>query len=160
VQPIDLLINNAGIMGPDQPRQSRDGIDAEGWAETMRVNALGPVLVTLALKENLARSANPRAVTISTALGSIADNTSGGLYAYRMSKAAVNMGNRGLAADLRDRRICCVVLHPGWVQTDMGGGQAPLAPADSVSGIRRVVAGLTLEHSGRFFAHDGAELAW
>ncbi|WP_029012886.1 SDR family oxidoreductase [Niveispirillum irakense] len=155
---IDLLINNAGIMGPDLPAQSRDGIDAAGWVQTMQVNALAPILLALAVKPFLAPGA--KIATISSQLGSIAENESGGMYAYRASKAAVNMGNRSLAADLRDAGITCLVLHPGWVQTDMGGAKAPVTVPDSAAGLRRVIAGATLADSGSFIAYDGRRLPW
>jgi len=158
--PVDLMINNAGVMGPAFPDQSKDRIDVDGWVHTMRVNTLAPLLMALALRENLARAPKPTVITITSQLGSIAENQSGGMYAYRVSKAGVNMGNKSLAVDLRDRNIACVVLHPGWVQTDMGGPQAPLAVTDSVAGMRRVIGGLTMEHSGRFFAYDGREIGW
>jgi len=159
-RPVDLLINNAGIMGPDFPHQSKDGIDVAGWTRTMQVNVLGPLLLTLALRDNIARGDQRKVVTLSSQLGSIAENQSGGMYAYRVSKAGINMGNRSLAVDLRDQGFICVVLHPGWVQTDMGGQNAPLDVVTSVSGLRRVIDGLTLEQSGRFFAHDGREIPW
>lgn len=155
---IDLLINNAGIMGPDLPAQSCDGIDAEGWLQTMQVNALAPILLSLAVKPFLAPGA--KIATISSQLGSIAENESGGMYAYRASKAAVNMGNRSLAADLRDDGVTCLVLHPGWVQTDMGGTKAPVKAPDSAAGLRRVIAAATLADSGSFIAYDGRRLPW
>ncbi|MBP7339078.1 SDR family oxidoreductase [Niveispirillum sp.] len=155
---IDLLINNAGIMGPDLPRQSKDGIDAEGWLLAMKVNALAPILVAQALKPHLAAGA--KVATVSSQLGSITENEVGGMYAYRASKAAINMGNRSLAADWRDDGITCLVLHPGWVQTDMGGPKAPVTPPDSVAGMRRVIAAATPADSSAFFAFDGRRIPW
>ncbi|ACI97835.1 SDR family oxidoreductase [Rhodospirillum centenum] len=157
---VDLLINNAGIMGPHPHQQSQVTLDTAGWEETLRVNALGPVLVTLALTPNLTRALRPVVATVSSQMGSMADNSSGGYYAYRMSKAAVNMGMKNLSLDLRDRNIAVVVLHPGWVQTDMGGDQAPVKPAESVAGLRRVLAGVGIGHSGRFYSYRGEELPW
>ncbi len=157
---VDLLVNNAGVMGPEFPRQSKDGIDVEGWLHTMRVNTLAPLLLVLALRENLAKSKAPKVASITSQLGSIGENESGGMYAYRVSKAALNMGNKSLAVDLRDRNICCIVLHPGWVQTDMGGANAPVKPTDSVAGMRRVIARAGMEVTGCFFGHDGREIPW
>ena len=155
---IDLLINNAGIMGPDLPAQSRDGIDGAGWLLTLQVNALAPILLALAVKPLLVPGA--KIATISSHLGSITENESGGMYAYRASKAAVNMGNRSLAADLRDAGITCLVLHPGWVQTDMGGAKAPVTVPDSAAGLRRIIAGATLADSGCFIGFDGRRIPW
>lgn len=155
---IDLLINNAGIMGPDLPAQSRDGIDVDGWLLALKVNALAPILLAQALKPGLAAGA--KVATVSSQLGSVAENESGGMYAYRASKAAINMGNRSLAADWRDDGITCIVLHPGWVQTDMGGPKAPVTPPDSVAGMRRVISSATPADSGAFFAYDGRRIPW
>jgi NAD(P)-dependent dehydrogenase (short-subunit alcohol dehydrogenase family) len=93
-------------------------------------------------------------------MGSIADNTSGGAFAYRSSKAALNMVMRSLAIDLAPRGITCVVVNPGWVQTDMGGPNANLTPAQSVSRLRRLLDSLGPVQSGKFFNHDGREYAW
>ena len=155
---IDLLINNAGIMGPDLAAQSRDGIDVEGWMLTMKVNALAPLLLAQALRPLL--SVEAKVATVSSQLGSVTENESGGMYAYRASKAAINMGNRSLAADWRDDGITCIVLHPGWVQTDMGGAKAPVTPPDSVAGMRRVIAAAGPSDSGAFFAYDGRRIPW
>lgn len=157
---VDLLINNAGIMGPPPARQNRDVLDTDGWQETLRINGLAPVLVTLALAGHLARAARPVVATVSSQLGSIASNTTSGYYAYRMSKAAVNMGMRNLALDLADRQIAVVILHPGWVQTDMGGPQAPLTPSESVGGMRQVISGIDMSRTGQFLDYSGAPVAW
>jgi NAD(P)-dependent dehydrogenase (short-subunit alcohol dehydrogenase family) len=93
-------------------------------------------------------------------MGSIADNTSGGAFAYRSSKAAVNMVMRSLAIDLAPRGITCVVINPGWVRTDMGGPHGNLTPAESVTRLRRLIDGFGPTHSGKFFNHDGREYAW
>lgn len=155
---VDLLVNNAGTFGPQ--RQDRDGIDAAGWEETLRVNALGPVLTVLALAPNLEKAAKPVAATVTSRMGSIGGNTSGGHYAYRMSKAAVNMGMKNLSIDLADRNIAVVVLHPGWVQTDMGGPNATVRAVDSVAGMRRVLARVGIAETGRFFGFDGNDIPW
>lgn len=155
---IDLLVNNAGIMGPDLAAQSKNGIDVDGWMQAMKVNALAPILVAQALRPLL--SAGAKVATLSSQLGSVTENESGGMYAYRASKAAINMGNRSLAADWRDDGITCIVLHPGWVQTDMGGAKAPVTPSDSVAGLRRVIAAAGPDDTGGFFAYDGRRIPW
>jgi NAD(P)-dependent dehydrogenase (short-subunit alcohol dehydrogenase family) len=118
-QAIDLLINNAGIGGPRG--QTVGNIDYEAWAKVLDANTMGPMRVSEAFVDNVARSERKLIVTLTSGMGSIADNTSGGSVAYRSSKAAVNMVMRSLAIDLAPRGITCVVVNPGWVQTDMGG---------------------------------------
>jgi NAD(P)-dependent dehydrogenase (short-subunit alcohol dehydrogenase family) len=108
----------------------------------------------------VARSAGKLIVTLTSGMGSIGDNSSGGAIAYRSSKAAVNMVMRSLAIDLAPRGITCVVVNPGWVRTDMGGPHASLTPAESVMRLRRLIDTLGPAHSGKFFNHDGREYAW
>ena len=122
-QAIDLLLNNAGIIGPRG--QTIGNIDYEAWAEVLAVNTMGPMRVSEAFVEHVARSDRKLIVTLTSGLGSITDNTSGGSILYRSSKAAVNIVTRSLAIDLASRGITCVVVNPGWVQTDMGG---PIGP--------------------------------
>jgi NAD(P)-dependent dehydrogenase (short-subunit alcohol dehydrogenase family) len=127
---IDLLINNAGTAGV--PGQRTGNVDYENWARVLDVNAMGPLRVIEAFMEHFARSQRRLIVTITSGMGSLTDNTSGGSVAYRSSKAAVNMAMRSVAADLASRRITCVVVNPGWVRTDMGGASAPLTPEESL----------------------------
>jgi len=155
--PIDVLINNAGIMGGSQ---SFGQMDYEAWESVLRVNTLGPLRVSEAFRAHLERSDRRLLVTITSGLASIGDNVSGGWIAYRSSKAAVNMVMRSLAVDLAARRVTCVVVSPGWVQTDMGGPSATLTAAESVSALRRLFARLGPSDSGRFFSHDGKEMSW
>ena len=155
---IDLLINGAGIMGA--PHQRTGQIDYESWTQVLDVNTLGPMRVIEAFIGHLARSDRKLAVTITSAMGSIADNTSGGSIAYRSSKAGVNMAMRCAAIDLRERGIVCVVVHPGWVRTDMGGPNATLSAEASVSAMRRLIETLGPPQSGRFFNYDGREYPW
>jgi NAD(P)-dependent dehydrogenase (short-subunit alcohol dehydrogenase family) len=157
-QAIDLLLNNAGIGGPRG--QSVGNIDYEAWAKVLDVNTMGPLRVSEAFVDHVAQSERKLIVTITSGMGSLADNTSGGAYAYRSSKAAVNMVMRSLAIDLAPRGITCVVINPGWVQTDMGGSHATLTPAESVTRLRRFIDTLGPGQSGRFFNHDGREYAW
>ena len=136
-QAIDLLLNNSGIIGPQG--QTIGNIDYDAWAEVLDVNTMGPMRVSEAFVEHVARSDRKLIVTLTSGMGSIADNTSGGSIAYRSSKAAVNMVMRSLAIDLASRGITCVVVNPGWVQTDMGGANATLTPAESVTALRRLI---------------------
>jgi NAD(P)-dependent dehydrogenase (short-subunit alcohol dehydrogenase family) len=118
-QSIDLLLNNAGVGGPSGQRLG--DLDYAAWARVLDANTLGPMRVAEAFLENVAQSRDKRIVTITSGMGSIADNSSGGRYAYRSSKAAVNSVMKSLAVDLAARGITCIVLNPGWVRTDMGG---------------------------------------
>jgi len=157
-KPIDLLLNNAGIGGPRG--QTIGNIDYETWARVLDVNTLGPMRVSEAFVDNVARSDRKLIVTITSGMGSISDNSSGGAFAYRTSKAAVNMVMRSLAVDLAPRGITCVVINPGWVRTDMGGANARLTAAESVTAMRRLIDKLGPAQSGKFFNHDGREYAW
>jgi NAD(P)-dependent dehydrogenase (short-subunit alcohol dehydrogenase family) len=157
-QAIDLLLNNAGIIGPRG--QTIGNIDYEAWAEVLAVNTMGPMRVSEAFVEHVARSDRKLIVTLTSGMGSIADNSSGGSILYRSSKAAVNMVMRSLAIDLAPRGITCVVVNPGWVRTDMGGPNANLQPAESISALRRLIATLGPEQSGKFFNHTGREYPW
>ena len=157
-KPIDLLLNNAGIGGPRG--QTIGNIDYETWARVLDVNTLGPIRGAEAFVDNVAQSERKLIVTITSGMGSIGDNTSGGAFAYRSSKAAVNMVMRSLAIDLAPRGITCVVVNPGWVQTDMGGQHARLTAADSVAAMRRLIDRLGPAQSGKFFNYDGREYAW
>jgi NAD(P)-dependent dehydrogenase (short-subunit alcohol dehydrogenase family) len=155
--PVDVLINNAGVSG--QWCAFKD-VDYGDVARTFAINALGPLRVTSALLPALRRGAARKVAHVSSRMGSLTDNTEGGAYAYRMSKAALNMGVRSLSQDLRGEGFVTVALHPGWVQTDMGGPGAPLPTPDSVRGMLRVIDGMGPEHSGRFYDHQGGEVAW
>jgi NAD(P)-dependent dehydrogenase (short-subunit alcohol dehydrogenase family) len=144
---VDLLINNAGVGGE---WTSLDALSTASALHTYSVNALGPLRVTRALLPHLLRGPSRRVVHVSSGMGSIGDNTSGGAYAYRMSKAALNMASRSLAVDLRDQGVTSVVINPGWVQTDMGGAGAPVRVEDSVAAMITRFDHLTLADSGRF----------
>lgn len=154
--PLDLLINNAGVS--DDFR----GLDELDFARMLRVydvNAFGALRVTRALLPNL-RAARGRAVHMTSRMGSIADNQSGQAYAYRMSKAALNMACKNLSIDLRPMGILSVVLHPGWVKTDMGGPGGNKTVEVAVSQLIATIDRLTLSDSGRFFDAEGRELPW
>ena len=157
-QAIDLLLNNAGVGGARG--QTIGNIDYEAWAKVLDVNTLGPMRVSEAFVDHVARSERKLIVTLTSGMGSLADNTSGGSIAYRSSKAAVNMVMRSLAIDLAPRGITCVVVNPGWVQTDMGGPHATMTPAESVTRLRRLIETLGPAQSGKFFNYDGREYPW
>jgi len=155
-QSIDLLINNAGIY----PDSSWGRINYDDWAQAFKINAMAPLKMSEAFLENVASSQLKKIVTLSSKMGSLDDNTSGGSYIYRTSKTAVNMVMKSLAIDLKPRGIASTVLHPGWVQTDMGGPNGLINTEQSVAGLRKVIDQLTLQNSGRFIAYDGKEIPW
>ena len=157
-QPIDLLLNNAGVMGPRNQQPGR--VDYDAWLKVLDANSLGPMRVVEAFLENVARGNLRRIVTITSGMGSIADNTSGGSYAYRTSKAAVNMVTKSLAIDLAPRGITCIVMNPGWVRTDMGGPAGKISPAESITAMRSVIASLKPADSGKFLNYTGKPYPW
>ncbi|BCL75550.1 short-chain dehydrogenase [Jeongeupia sp. HS-3] len=152
---VDLLINNAGTYGGVM--QGLGNTDVATWLATLATNAIAPVKVVEALLASLA--ANAVIINISSKMGSMSDNGSGGDYHYRSAKAALNAATVSMARDLAGRH-CCVALHPGWVQTDMGGAYALVDTASSVTGMREVIAGLQAADTGRFISFDGRSLPW
>ena len=152
---LDLLIANAGTYGPRSPRNGDEG---EEWLETFAVNTVAPYLLAQSVLPLVTRSGG-KLIAITSRMGSIDDNGSGGFVAYRSSKTALNSAWKSLAIDSGDS-VPCAVLHPGWVQTRMGGRSAPLEPEDSVAGMRQVIDGLGPADSGGFFSHDGSEIPW
>jgi NAD(P)-dependent dehydrogenase (short-subunit alcohol dehydrogenase family) len=155
---IDVLINNAGIFGG--PKQRIGAMDYDAWLEILNVNTMGPMRVIEAFVEHVARSERKVIVSITSGLGSLADNTTGGYIAYRTSKAALNMLAKSAAVELAPRGITSVVVNPGWVQTDMGGPGATMTVEASISSLRQVIANLDVAQSGKFFHHNGSEYAW
>jgi NAD(P)-dependent dehydrogenase (short-subunit alcohol dehydrogenase family) len=156
-QPVDLLINNAGIGVAHSPLEQ---LDVESLIPFFQVNTLGPLRVTQALLPNLRAGREKKLVHMTSLMGSIADNTSGDAYAYRASKAALNIIAKSMSIDLAPEGFICVVAHPGWVRTDMGGADAPLSVEVSAAGLLRVIDGLGPEHNGKFLGHEGDELPW
>lgn len=150
---IDMVINNAGVSGG--PHQSSRDMDFSEALRTYNVDALGPLRVSLALLPHVRRGQVKKYVHITSGLGSIGDNRSGGFYGYRMAKAALNMMSKTLAVELRGEGIASYVVNPGWVQTDMGGPHAAVTVGDSVRGILQVVEAATLEDSGEFLDWKG-----
>ena len=156
---IDLLINNAGIY-PGSDKYGFGHTDYAEWMQAFRINTMAPLKMAETLAGQIAKGKQKTIVTITSMMGSIADNGSGGCYLYRSSKAAVNMVAKSLAIDLKPRGIIAVVFHPGWVKTDMGGPNALIAAEQSVAGMRQVIAKLTMKDSGKFFGYDGREIPW
>jgi len=153
---LDFLVNNAAVgEGVDSIRD----LDFRNLARFFDVNSAGPMRLTKALLPNLERGRARTIVSITSGLGSISQDN-GGWYEYRASKAALNMLNRTLAAELARERFTCIVLSPGWVKTDMGGAGATLTPEESVRAMLRVIDGLTPKDSGKFLDHRGRELPW
>ncbi len=157
-EPIDILFNNAGIFGPEN--QAFGDTDPEKWLQVMRTNVVAPLKMIEAFVDQVAASRRRIVASMGSMMGSIGDNSSGGYYIYRSSKAAVHMVMKSLAVDLRERGIVSVVFHPGWVRTDMGGPQAPTMPAESAAGLYRVLTGLTPDDTGRLLTYEGESLPW
>jgi NAD(P)-dependent dehydrogenase (short-subunit alcohol dehydrogenase family) len=156
-EPIDILINNAGISASGKAIEPLDHAELR---HIMMVNAIAPMLVTKALLPGLRAGRRRIIVNITSQLGSIANNTGGSSYGYRASKAALNMLTRSLANELRPEGFTCIAVHPGWVKTNMGGDQAPLTPDQSARDILALIDRLTPADTGSFLAHDGSSIPW
>lgn len=156
---IDLLINNAGIYA-DSHAAALDEIDYDAWAQAFRVNTMAPLKMAQAFLSHIEGSRQKKIVTISSKMGSIAENTSGGSYLYRSSKAAVNMVTKSLSIDLKPAGVIAMVFHPGWVKTDMGGPEALITATESVSGMRRIISRLSMADSGTFLTYGGQPVSW
>lgn len=155
-QPIDIVINNAGIIGPDSPTTD---MDWTALAYTFAVNVAGALAVSTACLDHLRRSSRPRILTVSSQMSYMGYAKSDRI-AYRASKAAVNKVMQGLATDLHPDGIAVVLVDPGWVQTDMGGAEADLTPREVAEGILYLAEKLTLDQSGKFFRWTGEERAF
>jgi NAD(P)-dependent dehydrogenase (short-subunit alcohol dehydrogenase family) len=153
-RPLDLLIANAGTYGP---REVSVAAGAAEWLDVFAVNTVAPYLLAQALLPEV-RQQRGKLIAISTRMGSLGDNSSGGFLGYRSSKTALNMAWRTLA--LANPDLVCVPLHPGWVQTRMGGSNAPVTPEQSIAGMRKVIDGLTAKDSGEFFDFEGKSVPW
>ena len=156
---IDLLVNNAGIY-PDSDNRGFGHTDYAEWTRAFRINTMAPLKMAESFPRQIAGSKLKTIVTITSMMGSIADNRGGGNYLYRSSKAAVNMVVKSLSIDLGPSGIIAVVFHPGWVKTDMGGPNALVSAEQSVSGMRRLIGRLTIADSGKFFGYDNHEIPW
>ncbi len=158
--PIDLLVNNAGVYFERWDRDPLGAIDYAAWEETFRVNVLGAVRVTEALAANVAHSGQRLVVATTSHMGSIAEITRSRSYAYRSSKAALNAAMKGLALELREQGVGLLLFHPGWVNTRMGGTEAPHRVEESVAGMRRLTERFQLADTGHFYRFDGTTIPW
>ncbi|MGD9538534.1 MAG: SDR family oxidoreductase [Alphaproteobacteria bacterium] len=161
--PIDVLFNNAGILGGDLAHakpMSFGGIDYAAWEETLRVNTLGPMRVAEAFVDHVAAGERKLMAFMSTHMSSISELGEGGYYQYRSSKAALNLVVKALSLDLKPRGIRTLALHPGWVATDMGTSAAPLKPPESIKGLRQVIENYGKDETGKFYNYDGKAFEW
>jgi NAD(P)-dependent dehydrogenase (short-subunit alcohol dehydrogenase family) len=157
-QSVDLLINNAGVYGPTPDRLG--GTDEDGWLETFRTNVIAPRQIVETLLPHLRSGARPCIALLSSKMGSMGDNGSGGAYIYRSSKAALNAVGVSMARDLADQGILTLILHPGWVLTDMGGPDAEIGVKESVAAMLKTLDGATHTDNGRFIDVDGSTIPW
>lgn len=153
--PVDLLINNAGVYGH---AGMLNDLDLALVRRDFEVNTIGALRVMAAVRPNLTKGA--KVVNITSKMGSISDNTSGGSYSYRISKTALNMATKCAAIELAYDDIIAIVMHPGWVQTDMGGPNALIDTTQSVEGMLSVIDALTPENAGSFWEWNGKEVGW
>lgn len=161
---IDVLLNNAGLYGGSwdnaSHRQSHDSMDYDLWEQIMRVNVLAPFQMVQVLRANLSASERKLVINMSSELGSIANNAQGQSYAYRSSKAALNMVTKGLSVELANQGFTVISMAPGWTQTDLGGTSAQWPVAESAANQLKVIAGLTAEDNGRFVNLLGNSVPW
>ncbi len=155
---VDLLINNAGVYGPVP--DTFGSTDEDAWLETFRINTVAPRQVAETLLPNLRTGTRPCIALLSSKMGSIADNGSGGVYIYRSSKAALNAVGMSMARDLADQGILTLILHPGWVLTDMGGPNAEITVTESVTSMLRTLDKASDADNGRFIDIDGSTIPW
>jgi NAD(P)-dependent dehydrogenase (short-subunit alcohol dehydrogenase family) len=153
---IDLLLNNAGVY----PDSSFGNIDYNEWLNGFKINSMAPLKMAEAFVQHVSRGQLKKIATLSSKMGSLDDNSSGASYSYRTSKVAANMVMKSLSIDLKPYGISVVTLHPGWVQTDMGGSNALINTQTSVTGMRKVIADTNLSNTGRFIAYDGQAINW
>ena len=156
-EPIDIFINNGGIYGGHN--QELGTMNYSDWEKTLATNTIGPVRMVEAFYPNLKAAKEAKLITISSLMGSIEDASRGNIF-YRTSKTAVNMAMHCIASDAKEDNITCIVMHPGWVQTDMGGENAPITTEESVDGIVHVISGLSTYDSGKFLNFRGEEIPW
>tara|TARA_B100001094_G_scaffold295291_1_gene316532 strand:- start:12018 stop:12713 length:696 start_codon:yes stop_codon:yes gene_type:complete len=154
---LDLLINNAGVYGPKH--KPLGALCAEDFEEVLKVNTIAPLILSQAFIPHLAQTQG-KVAFITSRMGSITDNQSGGSYLYRASKAALNALGKSLALDLEADDIKVLIIHPGWVKTDMGGEHAWITPEQSISQMRKLIHSITLDQSGQFWHCDGSKLPW
>ena len=154
---IDILIHNSGIF---RDEQLSEDLEIDAWMNEMRINAITPIILARKLKQNVLEGKDKKIIFISSQMGSIDDNYSGRFYFYRSSKSALNSAAKSLAIDWKDKNISVLMLHPGWVKTDMGGESAKLEIPDSIQHMIQVISDLNLETSGSFVNYEGNKLEW
>ncbi|HQU15824.1 MAG: short-chain dehydrogenase [Chromatiales bacterium 21-64-14] len=159
---VDLLLSNAGISGDsgDSGDRGLGHLDYGEWTRTFQINTMAAARLAESFGDHLARSERRLMVALTSLMGSMGDNSSGGSYLYRSSKAALNAVMKSLSIDLRPRGIGVLILHPGWVRTDMGGPDGLITPQQSVAGMRAIIDRYTPADSGRFLNYDGSALPW
>jgi NAD(P)-dependent dehydrogenase (short-subunit alcohol dehydrogenase family) len=157
--PIDVLINNAGVSGGPLEQQTATRMDFTAWANAFNINSIGPVRVLHALLPALKRAQKPKVMSITSQLGAISLDLALA-YGYSSSKAALNKYMRLAAPDLARDGVAIGVIHPGWVQTDMGGANAQITPAESAEGIAKVIDQLSVDNSGGFWKWNGDRHEW
>ena len=153
---IDILINNAGVIGQ---REGFGRLDYDIWAETMDTNVFGPMRVAEAFRDNVMNSEKKQMIFITSRMGSITEAVPNA-YVYRSSKAALNMAVKCLSVELEQQGLIAVLFHPGHVQTDMGGQAAPVTPQKSIEGMKNQIVALTHDDNGRFLSYDGHQIPW
>ena len=156
--PLDMIINNAGIFQDEQMEETI--LDPELWLDEIMINAIGPIVLSQKLKENIMSGNDKKIIFISSQMGSIDDNYSGGYYFYRTSKSALNSAAKSLSIDWKADGISVLMLHPGWVRTDMGGSNAKLDIDTSVSKMLDVINSLDMGKTGTFLNYEGKKLEW
>jgi len=158
---IDLLINNAALISDDlNHRYPLGEMHLEDISKIFDVNAIAPLLMAELFLDLLEKSANPKIINISSWMGSLSDKSSTNNYSYSASKSALNMFSRMLSIDLKEKGFTVLALHPGHVQTDMGGSNAPLKPDESIDAMIKVIDSLAIEDTGKFLNWDGTEIPW
>ncbi len=157
-EPIDLLINNAGVYGSDN--NEFGSVDVADWLQTLQINSIAPLKMVEAFIGQLVLGSKKQVVCISSKMGSMGDNDSGNSYIYRSSKAALNAVVKSLSIDLQSQTINCVAMHPGWVKTDMGGVDAEISVAECVIQLFSIIKSLTADDNGRFIDIDGSDIPW
>ena len=157
-KPIDLFINNAGVIG--HSAQHFKSVSLNHWIDVLKVNLISPLLMTQSIIKNVEKSSEGKIYFISSKVGSIEDNKSGGMYIYRSSKTALNQVVKSLSIDLKPLGISVISLHPGWVRTEMGGPNALISVEESVNGMIDVISNTSIINSGQFINYDGTRLPW
>ena len=157
-KPIDIFINNAGIIGSSS--QHFKSVTTNSWLEVLKINLIAPLLITQSIIGNIEKSIDKKVYFISSKVGSIDDNRGGGMYVYRSSKTALNQVVKSLSIDLKPLGISVISLHPGWVRTDMGGPNALISVDESINGMMSVISNTNIKNSGQFLNYDGSEIPW